>query len=57
MPTHGTVDKEHPWAITDGGAFTFPIGGQLLCYFNDLLVELEYRDNSGWVLLDVEEVR
>jgi hypothetical protein len=53
----GTVDQDHPWAITDGGIFTVPIGGQLLCYFNDLLVELEYRDNSGWVLLDVEEVR
>jgi hypothetical protein len=52
----GTVDKKHPWAMTDGGAFTVPVGGQLLCYFNDVQADWFYENNSGWVVLDVESL-
>ncbi len=45
----GTVDKEHPWVIVDGGIVTAPADGQLLCYFNDVQLELFYGNNSGWV--------
>jgi hypothetical protein len=53
----GTVDLKQPWVITDGGIFTAPAAGRLLCFFNDVQLELFYRNNSGWVVLDVEEVR
>jgi uncharacterized protein (DUF2235 family) len=53
----GTVDKEHAWPITDGDVFTPKVSGQLVCYFNDIQVELEYRDNSGWVVLEIDEVK
>ena len=52
----GTVDKEHPWIIVDGGIVTAPADGSLVCYFNDVQVELFYRNNSGSVVLDVEEL-
>ena len=52
----GTVDKKQPWAIEDGGVFTVPVSGQLLCYFNDVQVELFYENNSGWVVLELDQV-
>jgi hypothetical protein len=52
----GTVDKEHPWVITDGGIVTAPASGALLCFFNDVQFELFYKNNSGWVQLDVEKL-
>lgn len=48
----GTVDKNHAWIIEDGGTFTVPVGGQLLCYFNDVQIEWFYENNSGWVVLE-----
>lgn len=52
----GTVDKAHPWVIQDGGLFSVPVGGQLLCYFNDVQIEWFYENNSGWVVLEIEQV-
>jgi hypothetical protein len=52
----GTVDQDAPWVITDGGEFVAPADGRLLCYFNDVQLEIFYRNNSGWVVLDVEPV-
>jgi hypothetical protein len=52
----GTIDKEHPFVITDGGAFTAPASGHLVCYFNDVQVPVFYKNNSGWIRLDVEQV-
>ena len=50
----GTVDREHPWAITDGTVFTVPTSGQLVCYFNDVQLEWFYGNNAGWVVLELE---
>ncbi len=52
----GTLDQQKPWIIRDGKVFTAPASGQLLCYFNDVQMERFYKNNSGWVLLDVEQV-
>ena len=52
----GTVEKKHPWIMKEGAVFTAPAGGQLLCYFNDMQMPSFYKNNSGWVLLDVEQV-
>lgn len=52
----GTVDQKHAWVIKDGGEFTVPVGGQLLCYFNDVQVEWFYENNSGWVALEIEQL-
>ncbi|HET7832454.1 MAG TPA: DUF2235 domain-containing protein [Gallionella sp.] len=52
----GTVDKKHAWVMKDDGEFTVPVGGQMLCYFNDVQVEWFYENNSGWVVLDVEQL-
>ena len=52
----GTVDRKHPWVIIDGEVVTAPASGALLCFFNDVQLELFYRNNGGWVVLDVEEV-
>lgn len=53
----GTVDKNHAWVIRDGQEFSVPVSGQLVCYFNDVQLEWFYENNSGWVVLDVEQVR
>lgn len=50
----GTVDKGQPWVIVDGAVVTAPADGALVCYFNDVQIELFYRNNSGWIVLDVE---
>lgn len=50
----GTVDREHPWLVKDGEPFTAPADGNLVCYFNDVALEIFYRNNSGWVVLDIE---
>ena len=52
----GTVDKKFPWIIADNSEFTVPVGGQLLCYFNDVQIEWFYENNSGWVVLELEEI-
>lgn len=52
----GTVDKTHPWVVIDGGVFTAPASGRLYCFFNDVQWEIFYRNNSGWVVLEVERV-
>ena len=52
----GTVDKQHPWVITDGGVVTSPASGTLFCYFNDVQIEKFYANNKGSVVLDVDEV-
>ena len=52
----GTIEKKHPWVMTDGGIVTAPASGRLMCFFNDVQLELFYRNNSGWVVLDVDEV-
>jgi uncharacterized protein (DUF2235 family) len=52
----GTIDKNHPFVIRDGGEFSTPQSGQLVCYFNDLRIELFYKNNSGWVVLEVEQI-
>jgi hypothetical protein len=52
----GTIDKEHPWVITDGGIVTAPASGSLVCFFNDVQLAVFYKNNSGWVALDVEQV-
>lgn len=52
----GTVDKKQPWVVKDGGTFAVPVGGQLVCYFNDVQIEWFYENNSGWVVLEVELV-
>ncbi len=56
-PMLGTVDKNHAWVIRDGQEFSVPVSGQLVCYFNDVQLEWFYENNSGWVVLDVEQVR
>ena len=50
----GTIDRRHPWVITDGGIATPPVSGRLVCFFNDVQLEIFYKNNSGWVALDVE---
>jgi hypothetical protein len=52
----GTVEMRDPWAITDRQVVTAPADGRLMCYFNDVQFEIFYRNNSGWVVLDVEQV-
>lgn len=52
----GTVEKTNPWIIQDGGQFSVPVGGQLICYFNDVQIEWFYENNSGWVVLEIEPV-
>lgn len=52
----GTVDKAHPWVISDGGVVTAPATGRLLCFFNDVQLELFYRNNGGSVVLEIDEV-
>lgn len=53
----GTVDKNHAWIMKDGGEFTVPVSGQLLCYFNDVQIDLGFYDNnSGWVMLNIEQL-
>lgn len=51
-----TVDKKHPKVVKDGMQFKVPVGGQLLCYFNDVQIEWFYENNSGWVVLEIREV-
>jgi hypothetical protein len=53
----GTIDREHPWIISDGEVVIAPTSGRLLCFFNDVQLELFYRNNSGWVVLDVESMK
>ena len=50
----GTIDRKHSWIITDGGIVTAQASGRLICFFNDVQLEIFYRNNSGWVVLDVE---
>ena len=50
----GTIDRRHSWVITDGGIVTPPVSGRLVCFFNDVQLEIFYKNNSGWVALDVE---
>jgi uncharacterized protein (DUF2235 family) len=52
----GTMDKTQPWVITDGGVFSVTTAGQLVCYFNDVQLEWFYGNNSGWVVLDIEQI-
>jgi uncharacterized protein (DUF2235 family) len=52
----GTVDKKNPWVIKDGGIFSLPVGGELMCYFNDVELEIFYENNSGWVVLEIEQL-
>jgi WD40 repeat protein/acylphosphatase len=52
----GTIDGKHPWKITDGGIVTAPASGALRCFFNDVQLPAFYKNNSGWVELDVEEL-
>jgi hypothetical protein len=52
----GTVEREHPWVVTDGGVVTAPASGALICFFNDVQLELFYRNNDWSVVFDVEEV-
>ena len=47
-------DRRHSWVITDGGIVTPPVSGRLVCFFNDVQLEIFYKNNSGWVALDVE---
>ena len=51
----GTIDKEHLWVIEDGAVMTAPASGTLVCFFNDVQLELFYGNNSGWVELEIEE--
>lgn len=50
----GTIDRTHPWIVTDGGIVTAAASGRLTCFFNDVQLEVFYKNNSGWVVLDVE---
>lgn len=50
----GTIDRQHPWIVTDGGTVVAPASGRLICFFNDVQLETFYRNNQGWVVLDVE---
>ena len=52
----GTVDKKHPWVITDGGVVTAPASGRLVCFFNDVQLEVFYKNNGGSVVLEIEDV-
>ena len=52
----GTVDKKHPWIMKDGAEFSVGVGGQLLCYFNDVQIEWFYENNGGWVVLEIERL-
>jgi hypothetical protein len=52
----GTVDKQHPWVIKDGDTVPAPASGTLFCYFNDVQLEVFYKNNKGFVVLEVEEV-
>lgn len=52
----GTVDKKHPWVMEDDGVFSVRLGGQLVCYFNDVQAEMFYHNNSGWVVLEIEHL-
>lgn len=51
-----TVDKKHPHIVSRSPSFRVPVSGELLCYFNDVQLELFYKNNSGWVVLEVERV-
>lgn len=51
----GTIDKKHAWIIKPESEFTVPISGQLICYFNDVQMRVFYKNNSGWVVLEVSE--
>ena len=50
----GTVNRQHPWVISDGGIVTAPATGTLVCFFNDVQLEIFYRNNRGWIILNVE---
>jgi len=50
----GTVDRKHPWVIQDGGLVTAPASGRLVCYFNDVQMDVFYKNNKGWVALEIE---
>ena len=52
----GTVGKEHPFVIPDGGEHTVAADGQLVCYFNDVQLEKFYENNEGWIRLLVERI-
>ena len=51
------IERRYLVDLADGGIFTAPAAGRLLCFFNDVQVKLFYTNNKGWVVLDVEEVR
>jgi hypothetical protein len=51
-----TIDKAHPFVVVDGGEVTAPADGQLVCYFNDVQNPWFYKNNDGWVRLEVEPV-
>lgn len=51
----GTVDKKQAWTMVEGEIFAVPVGGQMLCYFNDVQMEAFYANNAGWVVLEVDE--
>ena len=50
----GTIAQGEGWILRDGEPFVAPATGRLVCYFNDVALERFYRDNAGWVVLDVE---
>jgi hypothetical protein len=52
----GTIDRSHAWIVTDGEIVTAPASGRLICYFNDVEYEGRYKNNSGWVVLDVDAI-
>lgn len=52
----GTVDKKNPWIVKDGAEFIAQATGQLYCYFNDVQFEPYYRNNSGWIVMELESI-
>ena len=49
----GTIDQRLPWVISDDSEFTASENGRLVCYLNDVRFEHFYKNNAGWVVLDV----
>lgn len=50
----GTVDRAHPSVFAEGEVFAAPADGTLFCYFNDVQLNAFYRNDSGWIVLDIE---
>lgn len=49
----GSIDREHYWRIVDGEEFCAAGSGRLYCFFNDARWRRLYRNNHGYVTLEL----